>query len=116
MSIKIYCIRSCGTCKKAVKWLTEKDIDFEYIDMKKQAPAAKDIASWLAVFGSKPMRNTSGGAYRALGQEKKSWGDQEWLPQFQKDWMLLKRPILIVNDQAKAVGFKEAQWDELFGA
>ena len=52
------------------------------------------------------MRNTSGGAYRALGDDKKTWTDAQWITAFTKDPMLLKRPLIEQNGVALSTGFK----------
>ena len=52
------------------------------------------------------MRNTSGGAYRALGDEKKSWSDAQWVTAFNQDAMLIKRPIIERDGQPVMVGFR----------
>jgi arsenate reductase len=52
------------------------------------------------------MRNTSGGSYRALGEEKQTWNDKQWAAAFIKDPMLLKRPLIEFNTEAIATGFK----------
>jgi arsenate reductase (glutaredoxin) len=57
--------------------------------------------------GNKPMRNTSGQSYRALGATKDSWSDAEWIDGFAADAMLLKRPLFVQNGQAVFVGFRD---------
>ena len=56
--------------------------------------------------GAKAMRNTSGGSYRALPAEKKTWSDARWKAEFVKDVMLIKRPILEKDGVAVKVGFR----------
>lgn len=53
------------------------------------------------------MRNTSGQSYRALGEEKTTWTDEQWVAAFAEDVMLLKRPLFVKEGTAVAVGFKE---------
>ncbi|WP_239651698.1 ArsC/Spx/MgsR family protein [Neosynechococcus sphagnicola] len=54
------------------------------------------------------MRNTSGQSYRALGSEKDSWTDEEWIAAFAQDAMLLKRPLFVKDGKAVLVGFRDA--------
>ena len=111
MAIKVYGIPTCGTVKKARKWLDANGVDYEWVDFRDTAPAAAQLQRWVAAFGSRPMRNTSGGAYRALGPEKKTWGDAEWLPEFKKDVMLLKRPVVEIDGEPALLGFKEPDYE-----
>lgn len=52
------------------------------------------------------MCNTSGLSYRALGEEKKTWSDEQWIKAFSHDAMLIKRPLFVKNGEAVLVGFR----------
>ena len=106
MSIQVYGIPNCGTCKKAFKWLEDNGVDYEFINTKENPPTRKAIASWVETLGSKPMRNTSGQSYRALGDQKKTWTDEQWIEAFAKEPMLLKRPLFVKDGTAVLVGFR----------
>ncbi len=114
MTVTIYGIPTCGTVKKARKWLDEKGVAYTWVDLRKTAPARDQLAGWVKTFGWKPMRNTSGGAYRALGDEKKTWEDAAWLDAFAADAMLLKRPVVEIDGAPALVGFKEPEYDARF--
>jgi arsenate reductase (glutaredoxin) len=107
MSIQVYGIPNCGTCKKAFNWLQNNHIDYEFINTKETPPTREAINNWVESLGSAPMRNTSGQSYRALGDEKKNWTDEQWIEAFAKDAMLLKRPLFVKDGKAVAVGFRD---------
>jgi arsenate reductase len=109
MSLKIYGIPNCGTCKKAIKWLQENNVDYEFINTKDNPPNQTTITSWVESLGSKPMRNTSGKSYRAIGEAKKTWTDRQWIEAFAQDAMLLKRPLFVKDDRAILVGFRASE-------
>ena len=106
MTIKVYGIDSCGTVKKAKKWLEARGIAYEWVDFRKNPPAGDQVARWTQSLGALKMRNTSGGAYRALGEEKKSWDNAQWTSAFTADAMLIKRPIIERDGTAVMVGFR----------
>jgi arsenate reductase len=106
MALQVYGIPNCGTCKKAMQWLDHNGIAYEFINTKEQMPSRDMIQAWVAALGSKPMRNTSGLSYRALGEEKKTWTDEQWIHAFAQDAMLLKRPLFVKNGTAVLVGFR----------
>lgn len=106
MSLKVYGIPNCGTCKKALKWLDEQQIEYEFINTKENSPTKEMLENWIDSLGSKSMRNTSGYSYRALGEEKKTWSDKQWIEAFSQDAMLIKRPLFVKNDEAVLVGFR----------
>ena len=108
MSNQVYGIPTCQTCKKALKWLQDNNVDHEFINTKDHPPTRAMIQEWVKTLGAQPMRNTSGQSYRALGDEKRTWSDAQWIDAFSKDAMLLKRPLFVKAGEAIAVGFKEA--------
>lgn len=107
MSLQVYGIPNCGTCKKAFNWLQDNGIDYEFINTKETPPTREQIQNWVKSLGFAPMRNTSGQSYRALGDEKKTWTDEQWIEAFAKDAMLLKRPLFVKDGTAVLVGFKD---------
>ena len=44
MSLQVYGIPNCGTCKKAIQWLEDKQIDYQFINTKEQPPSQQAIA------------------------------------------------------------------------
>jgi arsenate reductase (glutaredoxin) len=116
MTIEVYGIPNCGTCKKAFAWLATNGIDYEFINTKEQPPTRSMIAAWIRTLGSKPMRNTSGQSYRALGAAKDDWTDDQWEAAFAKDAMLLKRPLFVRDGTVVLVGFRDKEvdlWEKL---
>lgn len=107
MSLQVYGIPNCGTCKKAFSWLEGNAVEYQFINTRENPPSNEEIRAWVKSLGAKPMRNTSGQSYRALGSEKDSWGDEEWIDAFANDAMLLKRPLFVKDGIAVLVGFKD---------
>lgn len=109
MTIQVYGIPNCGTCKKAFKWLEDNGVKYEFINTKENLPTHEMIQGWVEALGAKPMRNTSGQSYRSLGDEKQTWTDEQWIEAFAKDAMLLKRPLFVKDGTAVLVGFREKE-------
>lgn len=106
MTLFVYGIPNCGTCKKAMQWLEDNGVSYEFINTKENPPSQEMIEKWINALGVKSMRNTSGMSYRALGDKKNSWTDADWIKAFAEDAMLLKRPLFVKNNQAVLVGFR----------
>ncbi|MBP0017059.1 MAG: Spx/MgsR family RNA polymerase-binding regulatory protein [Cyanobacteria bacterium SBLK] len=106
MSLQIYGIPNCGTCKKALKWLDTKGVTYEFINTKESPPTSEMIREWVDSLTAKAMRNTSGASYRALGEQRNSFTDEQWINAFANDAMLLKRPIMVKEGTAVLVGFR----------
>ena len=106
----------CTTCKKAKKWLQDKNLEFKDRHIKEENPTAAELSLWQERSGLelKKFFNTSGLVYKNLGLKDKLPGmsHQEQLELLASDGMLVKRPILVTED-AVLVGFKEEQWEKL---
>ena len=113
MALNVYGIPNCGTCKKAIAWLDEKGIDYTFINTKENPPSKAEIEKWVSALTARPMRNTSGGSYRALGEEKKEWSDAQWVDAFAKDAMLLRRPLFEKEGEAVMVGFRAKEEEKI---
>jgi len=114
VTVTLYGIKTCGTVKKARAWLDQHGVAYTWVDFRQTPLPCEVVAAFVATLGSKVMRNTSGGSYRTLGNEKKDWTDAQWLPRFQADSMLLKRPLLAIDGVPAAVGFKPDAYARLF--
>ncbi|MBR2706986.1 MAG: arsenate reductase family protein [Mogibacterium sp.] len=113
--VKVYCYSRCSTCKKALKWLEEKGIAHEVIDIKTDNPDETALREYHEMSGLPLKRffNTSGMQYRDLGLSKKlpDMSDDEQFALLAADGMLVKRPLL-VGDSFVLIGFKEPEWAE----
>ena len=113
--IKVYCYSKCSTCRKALKWLDDKGIKYESIDIKTEHPDENTLRMYYEKSGLPLKRffNTSGMQYREMGLSKKlpDMSVDEQLALLASDGMLIKRP-LVVSDGFVLTGFKEEEWAE----
>ena len=111
---KVYCYSRCSTCKKALKWLDEKGIEYETVDIKTDHPDEKTLREYYAMSGLPLKRffNTSGLQYRALALKDRlpAMSEQEQFALLASDGMLVKRPLLIDGDTV-LVGFRQPEWE-----
>lgn len=111
----LICYPKCSTCKKAQKWLDEKNIGYSYRDIKEDNPSLEELSAWYEKSGLDIKRffNTSGQLYKSMALKDKlpSMTVEEKLALLATDGMLVKRPIL-VGDDFVLVGFKENEWEE----
>ena len=112
---KVYCYPRCTTCKKAIKWLEENGIDYEYKHIVEETPAKEDIKKYYKESGLPLKRffNTSGNVYKELNLKEKlaEMSEDEQFELLASNGMVLKRPLLVGKDFV-LVGFKEAEWAE----
>ena len=112
---KVYCYSKCSTCKKALKWLDEKKIKHEVVDIKADHPDEDALRKYYTISGLPLKRffNTSGMQYRELELSKRlpDMGEDEQFRLLASDGMLVKRPLL-VGDGFVLTGFKQSEWEE----
>lgn len=69
--MRVFGISNCDKCREAKKWLAKKEIDFEFIDFRKQAITADDIKRWIKNVGEEKLINKRGKTWQALPDELK---------------------------------------------
>ena len=113
--IKVYCYDRCSTCKKALKWLDEKGITYELLDIKGDHPDEASLKAFYEKSGLPLKRffNTSGMIYREMELSKKlpDMSEEDQIKLLATDGMLVKRP-LVIGDDFVLTGFKEAEWEK----
>lgn len=114
--ITFICYEKCSTCKKAEKFLNDNNIKYDKRDIKKDNPSKEELDKFikLSKLDVKSFFNTSGLIYRKLNLKDKlkdmSYDDK--LSLLSGDGMLVKRPILVLDDKI-LVGFNEKLWNDL---
>ncbi len=114
--IQVYCYAKCTTCKKALKWLDEHHVAYQQIDIKENHPDEKTLRALHGKSGL-PLRrffNTSGLLYREMELSRKlpEMSEDQMFRLLASDGMLVKRPLLIAEDQV-LIGFKEDAWEKV---
>lgn len=103
----------CSTCKKAKKWLTDNNIEFQDRNIVENTPTEEELKKWISKSKKdiKKFFNTSGLKYKELKLKEKLPGmtDNEKIKILASDGMLIKRPLLITDNNI-LVGFKEEEW------
>ncbi|MDD7112889.1 MAG: arsenate reductase family protein [Lachnospiraceae bacterium] len=107
----------CSTCKKALNWLKENDVEFEDRHIVDNNPTAEELKEWHEKSGLPLKRffNTSGQIYRQnnIKDRLPNMSDEEQYELLATNGMLVKRPIIVGEDYV-LVGFKEKEYEEKF--
>jgi arsenate reductase len=115
LKLEIYTLRTCDTCRKAVKWLRAKQIPFEEIPIREQPPSISELRLALEQNGGdiRKLFNTSGQEYRALNLKESlpTMPEAEALALLASNGNLIKRPFLL-RASTTLVGFNEVIWAE----
>ncbi len=113
MAYLFYGYSKCSTCQKAKKWLSDRNIAFDSKDIKEEPPTKEELKSWKDKSNLSLLKffNTSGVLYREMNlkEKVKIMTEEELLECLASDGMLVKRPILVMEDGV-LLGFKEEEW------
>ncbi len=110
--MKLYSYSKCASCRKAINWLRQNNLDFDLISIIENPPS-RDLllAASIQLGGRKYLFNTSGISYRKLGAKFiKELSDDKAFDALESDPKLIKRPFLIQNNQRFLIGFNESIW------
>lgn len=118
MNPVILCYPKCGTCRKAEKWLKEHGIEYAYRPIKEENPTKEELEKWLVQSGLPIAKffNTSGLLYKEnnMKDKVKALSQDELLDILASNGLMVKRPVLLYENRV-LVGFKEEDWQSLFG-
>lgn len=107
-------IKNCDTIKKTKRWLTENEVEFEFIDLKKEPLTIDEIKELEYKVGLDVLVNKRGTTYRNLGLKDKNLSDQDMIQTLQENQSMIKRPVLVL-DEAVLVGYDEEAFKNFVG-
>lgn len=112
----LLCYPKCTTCQKAKNYLDNHHITYEFRDIKQNNPTYDELKKWYKQSGLdiKKFFNTSGLLYKSMELKDKlpNMTEDEKLKLLATDGMLVKRPLLVTDDNKVILGFKESVYEE----
>ncbi|MBU3804303.1 MAG: arsenate reductase family protein [Candidatus Cellulosilyticum pullistercoris] len=106
----------CTTCKKALKYLKDHNVEVTERHIVEEVPTEAELKEWIQKSGLeiKKFFNTSGQVYKEMGlkDKVKDMTMEEAISLLASNGMLIKRPILVLEDRV-LVGFKEEQYEAI---
>ncbi|MEX2456821.1 MAG: Spx/MgsR family RNA polymerase-binding regulatory protein [Balneolaceae bacterium] len=108
--IKVYGIKNCNKVRDTFKWLEENEVDYEFIDLKKDPLSEQKLDEFVHKVGLDVILNKRGMKWRNLGLKDKDLDDDELFDQLLEHQTMIKRPVLEQGD-AILVGYDEDAFD-----
>ena len=114
--MKVYGIKNCNTVKKALDWLSENDIPYEFHDFKKLGISETKLEEWASKLGWEALINKRGTTWKQLDPEKQRTvsSKHEAFKLIQEKTSIIKRPV-IETEKSTYLGFDEGAYKTLFG-
>ncbi|QNL49952.1 Spx/MgsR family RNA polymerase-binding regulatory protein [Olivibacter sp. SDN3] len=109
--MKVYGIKNCSTVKKALDWLNDHKIRYEFQDFKKLGVNEDTLKSWEKQVSWEILVNKKGMTWRNLTDEEKlAVVDEDTANKLMKEkTSVIKRPI-IESPKGLIIGFDEKEY------
>ena len=104
---RIYGLKNCDTCKKAVRSLQADAVAHDFIDIRAEADLSDRVPVWLEAVGAKALINTRSTTWRGLDEVQRARADSDPAGLLIENPTLIKRPVIEHHDTV-TVGWSEA--------
>jgi len=108
--LKVYGIKNCNKVRDTFKWLEENDVDYEFINLKKEPLSEVKLDEFVHKVGLDVLINRRGMTWRNLGLKDKDLSEDELFDVLLENQTMIKRPVLELDD-AVLVGYDEDAFD-----
>jgi Spx/MgsR family transcriptional regulator len=111
---KIYGIKNCDTMKKALDWLEDREVSYEFHDYKKQGADKAVLQEAIQAHGWEDVLNRRGTTWRQLCDDmKNNMDDKSAIKVAMENPSIIKRPLL-VKDNEIYLGFSPTIYEKIF--
>lgn len=91
MSLTLYGLKNCDTCKKALKALEAAGKGVTFVDIRAEADLAALLPGWLQAAGAEVLVNRRSTTWRTLGDDDRA---RDPLALLSEHPTLIKRPVI----------------------
>jgi arsenate reductase len=107
--LTIYGIKTCDTCRKALKWLDDEGIPHQYHDFRANGLDEATLSRWMAAVGWETLLNRRGTTWRKLSDADKDGVDETKAAKLMlAQPTLIKRPVFNLGDSF-VIGFADTE-------
>ncbi len=111
--MRVYGIKNCDSVKKAMKFLDERGIKYEFVDLKRNGLDCSIVEAWLKEIDIDKLFNKKSKTFKELHIDKEL-SEEEKKELLCKENLILKRPIIEFSDGYVLVGFNVVEFEEIF--
>lgn len=108
----IYGIKNCDTVKKALRWLDEHKVKYQFHDYKKSGISKEKLQKFEKDFGWEKLVNNRGTTFRKLSEDQKPKNSSQAIKIMQEQTSIIKRPI-IESESISIIGFDVNEYQKL---
>ncbi|MAO64373.1 MAG: hypothetical protein CL666_05190 [Balneola sp.] len=103
-------IKNCNKIRDTKKWMDERDVEYEFIDVKKDPLTRDELKELEFKVGLDVLINRRGRKWRDLGLADKDLSDDELFEQLLENQVMIKRPVLL-EEESVLVGYDEESFE-----
>ena len=112
--IVVYGINNCDTVKKARKWLSKNNIEYQFHDFRKDGLSESKIKQWVGQIDWEILLNRRGTTWRKLSEDQKAnINKSNAVKLMAVQPTLIKRPVVEHNNEI-IVGFSADTYQQQF--
>lgn len=100
----VYGIKNCDTVKKALKFLDDNNVAYEFVDFKKMPPTKDLISRWKTFMGDWPV-NKKGPTYRKIKDDFEAATEAKRIALLIESSSAIKRPLVEKKGKPVVAGF-----------
>ena len=113
-TLTVYGIRSCDTCRRAQKYLTEHNIEFRFHDVRVDGLDIQTLERWSDRIGWEKLLNRQSLTWRKIPEtDKAQMTRSRALGTMIEQPTLIKRPLLDTGHE-RHCGFSAANYQSIF--
>jgi Spx/MgsR family transcriptional regulator len=115
--MKVYGLKKCSTCLKALTWLDAHSVPYVFIDYREEPIQSADLLAWSEQLGGwDKLVNRASMTWRNLSDhERSAQSEPQWLALIAAYPALVRRPLVLLSDGQVMVGFQEKRWQQALG-
>ncbi len=114
MSLTLYGLKSCDSCRRATRWLRARDVDFDFHDVRDDGVDSALLERWLGRVDWQTLVNRRSLTWRNIpAADKENMSEERAVATMLEHPTLIKRPVLD-GDEFTAVGFSPDRYEALF--
>ena len=113
---QVYGIPNCDTVKKAVTWLSDNKIGFEFNDYKKKGITVMKLKLWCKQVGWEALLNKKGTTWKKIDPAVQATitNEKAAIALLTENTSMIKRPLVEKGDTVVALGFDSAVYEKVF--
>ncbi len=108
----VYAIPNCNTVKKALDWLKDNKVTFEFHDYKKKGISQTQINNWCKQVGWEALINKKGATWRQLPKEQQETitSQKAAIALMAEKTSIIRRPLIEEDGKILVLGFDEVDY------